>query len=50
MGNYASVGDSYTKGESDGRYPLKTALDAAIENSNTGCSGDNRNQRVKFVP
>ena len=36
MGNYASVGDSYTKSDSDGRYPLKTALDVAIENSNTG--------------
>lgn len=35
MGNYASVGDSYTKGESDGRYPLKLDLDAAIEKSNT---------------
>ena len=35
MGNYASVGDSYTKSDSDVRYPLKTALDVAIENSNS---------------
>lgn len=36
MGNYASIGDSYTKDESDVRYPLKAALDAAIEKSNIG--------------
>ena len=36
MGNYASVGDSYTKGESDGRYPLNTDFENAIKASNDG--------------
>lgn len=36
MGNYASVGDSYTKGESDERYPLNTEFKTAIKAGNDG--------------
>jgi hypothetical protein len=36
MGNFATKGDSYTKPESDERYPLKTAIEAAIKAANDG--------------
>ena len=34
MGNYASVGDSYTKGESDDKYPLKINVYPKEEDNN----------------
>ena len=36
MGNYPSKGDSYSKGESDRRYPEISIYDAAIKASNDG--------------
>ena len=44
MGNYASVGDSYTKGESDGRYPLNTDFENAINARYTKSESDTRFQ------
>ena len=40
MGNYASVGDSYTKGQSDELYPSKTIFDEAINARYTKTESD----------
>ena len=42
MGNFATKGDSYTKPESDGRYPLKTAVDAGFGARYTKTESDAR--------
>lgn len=44
MGNYASVGDSYTKGESDQNYPSKTVFNNAINSRYTKTESDSRFQ------